>query len=80
MRKEQEVRLTLERVKNGSLSVEDAEKIIADNRYTEMEYAKLDTDRKERTGFSEVVYCSGKKDEFLLNSGIHRLFSKMEQV
>ena len=32
-----------------------------------MDYAKLDTTRKERTGFAEVVYCARKADEHLLN-------------
>ena len=35
--------------------------------YEEMDYAKLDTTRKERTGFAEVVYCARKADEHLLN-------------
>ncbi len=30
-------------------------------------YAKLDTDRKSRTGFPEVIFCEGKPDEYLLN-------------
>ena len=30
-------------------------------------YTKLDTDRKSRTGFPEVVFCEGKPDEYLLN-------------
>lgn len=30
-------------------------------------YAKLDTDRQNRTGFPEVVFCEGKPDEYLLN-------------
>jgi len=30
-----------------------------------MKFAELDTDRKKRTGFPEVVFCQGKKDEFL---------------
>ncbi len=34
--------------------------------YEELKYAKLDTDRERRTGFPEVVYCSGKSDEALL--------------
>lgn len=67
MRKEKTVLNILEQVKSGAITVEDAEKIIAAHHYTEMDYAKLDTDRKKRTGFSEVVYCSGKKDPFLLN-------------
>lgn len=35
--------------------------------YEEMDYAKLDTTRKARTGFAEVVYCARKADEHLLN-------------
>ena len=30
-----------------------------------MSFAELDLDRKKRTGFPEVVFCQGKKDEFL---------------
>ncbi len=33
--------------------------------YDELNFAKLDTDRKNRTGFSEVVFCQGKEDDFL---------------
>ena len=33
--------------------------------YEEMGFAKIDTDRKERTGFPEVVFCEGKQDDFL---------------
>ena len=34
--------------------------------YEEMGFAKIDTDRKERTGFPEVVFCEGKQDDFLV--------------
>lgn len=30
-----------------------------------MSFAELDLERKKRTGFAEVVFCQGKKDEFL---------------
>ncbi len=33
--------------------------------YEDMGYAKLDSDRKKRTGFAEVVFCSGKNVEQL---------------
>lgn len=33
--------------------------------YTEMGYAKFDSDRRRRTGFAEVVFCSGKTIEQL---------------
>lgn len=35
------------------------------NAYEELDFAKLDTSREERTGFPEVVFCSGKTDEQL---------------
>lgn len=64
----------LEEVKNGSITVEDAEKILKEESYGEMGYAKLDTSRRERTGFAEVIYCSGKADEHLL-----RIFERLYQ-
>ncbi len=33
--------------------------------FCDLGFAKLDTGRKERTGFGEVVFCQGKSDEFL---------------
>lgn len=33
--------------------------------FCDLGFAKLDTGRKERTGFSEVVFCQGKDDKFL---------------
>ena len=42
-------------------------KLIRQDGYKEMDYAKLDTGRKARTGFAEVVYCSNKADAHLLN-------------
>ena len=57
----------LEKVKKGQLSVEHAEDLLKKEGYEEMDYAKLDTTRKARTGFAEVVYCARKADEHLLN-------------
>lgn len=39
-------------------------------KYYDLNYAKLDTDREERTGFPEVVFCEGKPDEYLV--GIYK--------
>ena len=56
----------LTEVKNGNISIEQAEKMLMQETdktgtgYAEMGYAKLDSDRKHRTGFAEVVFCSGK--------------------
>ncbi|WP_373215302.1 nickel pincer cofactor biosynthesis protein LarB [Ruminococcus sp. 5_1_39BFAA] len=57
----------LEAVKEGNISVQEAEKLLKADSYQEMGYAKLDTGRKERTGFGEVIYCSNKADDHLLN-------------
>ncbi len=35
------------------------------NGFEDINFAKLDIDRKERTGFSEVVFCQGKDNSFL---------------
>ncbi len=34
--------------------------------YDEMGFAKPDTDREDRTGFPEVIFCEGKQDEHLV--------------
>lgn len=69
----------LRQVKEGSLSPDEAEQLLNMGKYEEMGYAKLDTSRKERTGFAEVVFCSGKADEHLL-SIFERLYEKEEEV
>ena len=38
-----------------------------DKGYTEMKFAKIDTARKARTGFAEVVFCAGKEDAHLVS-------------
>lgn len=56
----------LEGVRSGSMSVGEAEELLKRESFEEMGYAKLDTGRKARTGFAEVVYCGRKADEHLL--------------
>lgn len=62
-----ELREILNGVKDGSISIEDAEKNLKHEKYEEYGYAKLDMGRGDRCGFPEVIYCSGKPDEFLQN-------------
>ncbi|UYO64338.1 nickel pincer cofactor biosynthesis protein LarB [Acetobacterium wieringae] len=57
----------LKKVKTGEISVEEAELFFRRQPFEEMGYAKLDTHRKMRSGFAEVIFCSGKADEHLLN-------------
>lgn len=62
-----EAKEVLEQVKAGKMSVEEAESFFRREPFEEMGYAKLDMHRKLRSGFSEVIYCSGKSDEHLLH-------------
>lgn len=61
-----EAKEVLEKVKSGELSIEDAEKYFKKKPFEDMGYAKLDTYREIRSGYPEVVYCSGKAQEHLL--------------
>ena len=61
-----ELREMLERVKSGEVSVEEAIKYFGKKPFEDMGYAKLDTQREIRSGYPEVVSCSGKADEHLL--------------
>ena len=57
----------LEKFKNGKISVEEAESYFSQAPYEELGYAKLDIHREIRSGFQEVVFCSGKADEYLVS-------------
>lgn len=61
------VRQMLEQVKSGEMSLEEAEKYLMRQPFEEMGYAKLDSHREIRSGFPEVVFCSGKPDEYLVS-------------
>ena len=62
-----EIREILKQVKTGEMSVKEAEQYLRREPFEEMGYAKLDVHRKLRSGFAEVVFCSGKADEHLLH-------------
>ena len=47
--------------------------------YADLDFAKLDLTREERTGFPEVVFCSGKEDKFLLKI-FERLYNENQEV
>lgn len=61
-----EIMKLLEQVKAGEISVKEAEQYLRRKPFEDMGYAKLDTHRELRSGFPEVVFCSGKAEEHLL--------------
>lgn len=69
-----DAREVLEQVRDGRLSVEKAQRLIERQPFEELGYAKLDTQRQQRQGFGEVVFCSGKADAHLL-----AIFRKLQQ-
>ncbi|MDD3402559.1 MAG: nickel pincer cofactor biosynthesis protein LarB [Hespellia sp.] len=69
----------LMKVKSGEMSVEEAEEYFRREPFEELGYAKLDTHRKIRSGFAEVVFCSGKADKHLLEI-FERLYREEGEV
>lgn len=67
-----ETREILKKVKSGEITLEEAEQFFRREPFQEMGYAKLDTHREVRSGFPEVIFCSGKADEHLI-----RIFGKL---
>lgn len=65
----------LEDVKNGKVSVDEAVAVLKRSPYEDMGYAKLDSHREIRQGFAEVVFCSGKSDEYLVE-----IFKKLYDI
>lgn len=50
-----------------------------DSGFEDLGFARLDTGRKERTGFPETVFCQGKEDSFLQEI-FKRLYEKNGEV
>ena len=71
-----ETREILELVKNGSMSVEEAEGHFRRQPFEDMSYAKRHLHRRVKSGFPEVIFCNGKPDEFLVN--IYRRMAEKE--
>ncbi|MCI5952247.1 MAG: nickel pincer cofactor biosynthesis protein LarB [Anaerostipes sp.] len=66
-------------VKNGKMPIEEAEHHFRKAPFEELGYAKLDTHREIRSGFAEVIFCSGKSDEHLLHI-VGRLYEQDGEV
>ncbi len=62
-----ETREILKKVKSGEISVEEAEVFFKTEPFMEMGFAKLDSHRKIRTAFPEVVFCEGKTTSHLIS-------------
>lgn len=54
------------KVKNNEIELSEAENTLKKLPYEDLGFAKLDHHRMLRSGFGEVVYCSGKSTEHLV--------------
>ncbi|MBQ1173147.1 MAG: nickel pincer cofactor biosynthesis protein LarB [Lachnospiraceae bacterium] len=57
----------LNKVKSGEITIEEAERFFKKQPFEELGFAKLDSHREIRSGFPEVIFCSKKPDDFLVN-------------
>lgn len=74
-----DTRSILEKIKLGQLSVDKAEQMLRRQPFEEMGFATLDTHRKLRSRFVEVIFCSGKTDEHLLHI-VEKLYEEEGEV
>lgn len=74
-----DTREILEKFRQGEISMNEAEQYFRRAPFDEMGYAKLDMHRKVRSGFPEVIFCSGKADEHLIPI-VERLYQENGEV
>lgn len=60
----EEAKRQLEEVMEGRTSEESP---VGNHGYANLGFARLDTDREQRSGFPEVIFCSGKPDDYLVS-------------
>ena len=60
----EEIRQILEAVRSGETPVERAaERLVPEDGFIDLGMANVDTDRRRRRGFPEVIYCASKTSE-----------------
>jgi NCAIR mutase (PurE)-related protein len=71
-----EIENLLKEIRNGKISIEEALEILQNFPYTDLGYARIDHHREIRTGYPEIVYCTGKTAEQV--TGIFQVMSAKE--
>lgn len=55
-----DIKILLDKVRDGSISIEAAVNKLADLPYKDLGFAKIDNHRELRVGYPEIIYCAGK--------------------
>ncbi len=61
-----DIKELLENVKSGDLDIDTAMESLKKLPYEDLDFVKIDHHRKLRSGFGEVIYCSGKATDHLV--------------
>ncbi len=61
-----DIKELLEQVKSGEMDIDKAQQELKNLPYEDLDFVKIDHHRKLRSGFGEVVFCSGKANEHLI--------------
>jgi len=69
----------IEKVKNGTIGIDEAVARLRDLPYEDIGFAKIDHHRALRKGFPEVIYAAGKKEEEIVKI-IGRMLEKEENI
>ncbi len=67
----------LEKIKSGTMSINEGLAYLKDFNFKDIDIAKLDFQRKERRGFPETIFCQGKEDFTLIE--IFKAFYERKQ-
>ncbi len=76
----EDIKEILEKVKEGSLSVDEALMDLRLQPFEDIGYAKVDLHRKVRQGVAEVIYAAGKKPEQILGIVETMLSNGQDQI
>ncbi len=71
----EDIKEILKQVKQGSISIEQAEKVIQQK--NTMDFATIDWQRSTRKGYGEVIFCNGKKTAHVVS--IFESFAQKKQ-
>lgn len=74
------LKVLLEHVANGSMSIEDALNRLKILPFEDLGYAKIDHHRSLRNGFPEVIFCQGKTTEQIKNIFIKLMNSSIKNI
>lgn len=77
--KPEEIKKILQNVKDGNFTVDDALEHLRDLPFEDIGFAKIDHHRELRTGYPEVIFCSGKTDSQII-AIVEKMFAKGNNI